>query len=127
MQRDDFWAYIQQDDYLKTRTGQYAERGGAKMPWHHQLDFKFEQDICMNFGKTKHTLQLGVDILNLPNFLNKKWGLYKQVTETSLLSYNKGKYTYNTVNGERHLSTFSDFLGLQSTYQIMFTIRYLFN
>ena len=127
MQRDDFWAYIQQDDYLKTRTGKYAERGGAKMPWHHQLDFKFEQDMTMNFGKTKHTLQFGVDILNLPNFLNKKWGLYKQVTETSLLSYNKGKYTYNTVNGERHLSTFSDFLGLQSTYQIMFTIRYLFN
>ena len=127
MQRDDFWAYIQQDDYLKNRTGQYAERGGAKMPWHHQIDFKFEHDMSLNFGKTKHTLQLGVDILNLPNFLNKRWGLYKQVTETSLLSYNHGKYTYNTVNGERHLTTFSDFLGLQSTYQIMFTIRYLFN
>ena len=127
MQRDDFWAYIQQDDYLKNRTGKYAERGGAKMPWHHQIDFKFEHDMSLNVGKTKHTLQLGVDILNLPNFLNKKWGLFKQVTETSLLSYNKGKYTYNTVNGERHLSTYSDFLGLQSTYQIMFTIRYLFN
>ena len=127
MQRDDFWAYIQQDDYLKNRTGQYAERGGAKMPWHHQIDFKFEHDMSLNVGKTKHTLQLGVDILNLPNFLNKKWGLFKQVTETSLLTYNKGKYTYNTVNGERHLSTYSDFLGLQSTYQIMFTIRYLFN
>ena len=127
MQRDDFWAYIQQDDYLKNRTGKYAERGGAKMPWHHQIYFKFEHDMSLNVGKTKHTLQLGVDILNLPNFLNKKWGLFKQVTETSLLSYNKGKYTYNTVNGERHLSTYSDFLGLQSTYQIMFTIRYLFN
>ena len=127
MQRDDFWAYIQQDDYLKHRTGKYAERGGAKMPWHHQIDFKFEHDMSLLCGKTKHTLQLGVDILNLPNFLNKKWGLYKQVTETSLLSYSKGQYTYNTVNGERHLKTYSDFLGLQSTYQIMFTIRYLFN
>ena len=127
MQRDDFWAYIQQDDYLKHRTGKYAERGGAKMPWHHQIDFKYQHDMSLDFGKTKHTLQLGVDILNLPNFLNKKWGLYKQVTETALLSYNKGQYTYNTVNGERHLHTYSDFLGLQSTYQIMFTIRYLFN
>ena len=127
MQRDDFWAYIQQDDYLKNRTGKYAERGGAKMPWHHQIDFKFQHDISMLCGKTRHTLQLGVDILNLPNFLNNKWGLFKQVTETSLLSYSKGKYTYNTVNGERHLHTYSDYLGLQSTYQIMFTIRYLFN
>ena len=127
MQRDDFWAYIQQDDYLKDRTGKYAERGGAKMPWHHQIDFKFQQDLLFDVGKTKHTLQLGVDILNLPNFLCKKWGLYKQVTETSLLSYSKGLYTYNTVNGERHLKTFQDMLSPVSTYQFMFTIRYLFN
>ena len=127
MQRDDFWAYIQQDDYLKNRKGEYAERGGAKMPWHHQIDFKFQQDLGINVGKTKHTLQLGVDILNLPNFLSKKWGLYKQVTETSLLSYSKGKYIYNTVDGERHLKTYRDMLTTSSTYQIMFTIRYLFN
>jgi hypothetical protein len=127
MQRDDFWAYIQQDDYLKDRTGKYAERGGAKMPWHHQIDFKFAQDIQLNVGKTKHTLQLGVDILNLPNFLCKNWGLYKQVSETALLSYNKGKYTYNTVNGERHLKTYQDMLSATTTYQVMFTIRYLFN
>ena len=127
MQRDDFWAYIQQDDYLKNRTGQYAERGGAKMPWHHQLDFKFEQDIRLDVGNTKHALQLGVDILNLPNFLCKKWGLYKQIGETALLSYSNGKYTYNTVDGERHLTTFRNFQNLASTYQVMFTIRYLFN
>ena len=127
MQRDDFWAYIQQDDYLKHRTGRYAERGGAKMPWHHQIDFKFEQNIGIDAGKTKHALQLGVDIMNLPNFLCKRWGLYKQVSETSLLTYSQGKYIYNTVNGERHLKTYNDFLGLPSTYQIMFTIRYLFN
>ena len=127
MQRDDFWSYIQQDNYLKNRTGQYAERGGAKMPWHHQLDFKFQQDLSLNIGKTKHALQLGVDILNLPNLLNKNWGLYQQVAETSLLSYSKGKYTYNTVNGERHLKTYQDMQSLASTYQIMFTVRYIFN
>ncbi len=127
MQRDDFWEYIQQDDYLKKHTGEYAERGGAKMPWHHQLDFKYLRDMGIRIGKTRHALQLGIDILNLPNFLCKDWGLYKQVSETALLSYNKGKYTYNTVNGERHLKTYRDFLGAQSTYQIMFTIRYLFN
>ena len=127
MQRDDFWAYIQQDDYLKNRLGKYAERGGAKMPWHHQLDFKYQRDMSIELGKTKHALQLGVDILNLPNFLCKDWGLYKQVGETALLSYSKGKYTYNTVNGERHLKTYHSFLSATSAYQIMFTIRYLIN
>ena len=127
MQRDDFWAYIQQNDYLKDRTGQYAERGGAKMPWHHQLDFKYVRDMNIQIGKTKHALQLGLDIMNLPNFLCKDWGLYKQVQGNTLLTYKNGKYTYNTVNGQRHLETFQDFLNVASTYQIMFTIRYMFN
>ena len=127
MQRDDFWAYIQQNDYLKDRTGQYAERGGAKMPWHHQLDFKYVRDMNIQIGKTRHALQLGLDIMNLPNFLCKDWGLYKQVQGNTLLTYKNGKYTYNTVNGQRHLETYQDFLNVASTYQIMFTIRYMFN
>ena len=127
MQRDDFWTYIQQDDYLKNRTGKYAERGGAKMPWHHQLDFKYQRDMTVEIGKTKHALQLGVDILNLPNFLCKDWGLYKQIEGNALLNYSKGKYTYNTVDGARHLKTSQNYLDAVSTYQIMFTLKYLFN
>ena len=87
MQRDDFWTFIEQDDYLKDRKGQYAERGGAKMPWHHQLDFKYLRSMSLNWGKTKHTLQLGLDIENLLNFLCKDWGLYKQITGNTLLTY----------------------------------------
>jgi hypothetical protein len=129
MQRDDFWAFIQQDDYLKNRLGQYAERGGAKMPWHHQLDFRYMRDMSVNWGKTKHTLQLGVDIENLPNFLCKDWGLYKQITGNTLLTYDakNNQYQYNLVNGSRHLSTSQNYLSAASTYRIMFTIRYLFN
>ena len=127
MQRDDFWAYIQQDDYLKDRLGKYTERGGAKMPWHHQIDFKYLRDMSIKIGQTRHTLQLGLDIMNLPNVLCKDWGVFKQVTSNTLLTYKKGKYTYNLVNGERHTSTYQNFVGPNSTYQIMFTIRYLFN
>ena len=127
MQRDDFWNFIQQDDYLKNRTGQYAERGGAKMPWHHQLDFKYMRDMSVKWGKTKHTLQLGMDIENLLNFLCKDWGLYKQIVGNDLLTYKDGQYTYNLVNGARHLSTSQNYLDTASTYRIQFTIRYLFN
>lgn len=128
MQRDDFWTFIQQDDYLKNRKGMYAERGGAKMPWHHQLDFKFMQEFYLAVGKTKNTLQLGVDIINLPNLLCKDWGVFKQVTHDALLSYSSdGKYTYNLANGERHTKTFQNFQTLSSTYQVMFTLRYIFN
>ena len=111
MQRDDFWTFIEQDDYLQDRKGQYAERGGAKMPW------------------TKHTLQLGLDIENLLNFLCKDWGLYKQITGNTLLTYDtkNNQYTYNLVNGARHLSTSQNYESTASTYRIQFTIRYLFN
>ena len=129
MQRDDFWTFIEQDDYLKTRKGQYSERGGAKMPWHHQLDFKYLRSMSLNWGKTKHTLQLGLDIENLLNFLCKDWGLYKQITGNTLLTYDakNNQYTYNLVNGERHTSTTQNYLSTASTYRIQFTIRYLFN
>lgn len=127
MQRDDFWAYIEQDDYLSGRKGQYAERGGAKMPWHYQVDFKYLRDMKLKIGKYQHSLQLGIDIINLPNFLCKDWGVFKQVSSNSLLSYSKEKYTYNLVNGKRHTSTYQNFEGAISTYQVMFTIRYLFN
>ena len=129
MQRDDFWTFIEQDDYLQDRKGQYAERGGAKMPWHHQLDFKYLRDMSIKWGKTKHTLQLGLDIENLLNFLCKDWGLYKQVTGNTLLTYDtkNNQYTYNLVNGERHTSTSQNYLSTASTYRIQFTIRYLFN
>ena len=129
MQRDDFWAFIQQDDYLKNRTGQYAERGGAKMPWHHQLDFRYMRDMSFKAGNTKHTLQLGLDIENLLNFFCKDWGLYKQITGNNLLTYDSktNQYQYNLVNGARHLSTSQNYETTASTYRIQFTIRYLFN
>lgn len=97
------------------------------MPWHHQLDFKYLRDMSIKVGKIRHTLQLGLDILNLPNFLCKDWGLYKQITGNALLSYKNGSYTYNLVDGQRHVSTSQNYLNAVSTYQVMFTIRYLFN
>ena len=129
MQRDDFWTFIQQDDYLKNHTGEYAERGGAKMPWHHQLDFKYVRDISVKVGNTRHALQLGLDIMNLPNLLNRNWGAYKQINTNSLLSYNTktGAYTYNLVNSARNLSTTSMYTGSAAAYQIMFSLRYNFN
>ena len=127
LQRDDFWAYINQDSYLKNHKGQYAERGGAKMPWHHQIDFKFNQDFNLNVGGSKHTLELGCDIQNVANLLNKNWGGYKQLLSNSLLSYKNGVYNYQRVNGARHLTTYQDYASTRSTYQVMFSIRYKFN
>lgn len=127
MQRDDFWSFINQDDYLSEHKGEYTERGGAKMPWHHQFDFKFVQDFTIKAGSQDHAFQFGVDIINLGNLLNKSWGTYKTVSSNALLNYSNGNYTYNTVNNARHLKTFEDYASSLSTYKVMFTLRYKFN
>ena len=132
-QKDDFWAYINQDDYLKNHKGEYAERGGAVMPWHHQLDFKFNQNFYLNVAGQKNTLQFGVDIKNLANLLNNSWGLYKTVNNTKLLKYTAGKngaqgsFQFQK-NGKEVLSkTYTNYTSFNSTYSIQFSIRYIFN
>ncbi|MEO1012709.1 MAG: carboxypeptidase regulatory-like domain-containing protein, partial [Bacteroidota bacterium] len=65
-------AFIQQDDYLNDRRGQYAERYGALAPWRSTWDLKVLQDIRLN---DKNKFQLSLDILNLGNLINSDWGV----------------------------------------------------
>lgn len=131
-QRDDFWAYIQQSSYLKSRKGKYAERGGAKMPWHHQLNLKFAQDFNLNRkGAMKHVLTVGMDVNNLLNALDPCWGTYKQVVGNTLLTAKTSAagpatFTYNLMNGARHTSTTQDYISSASTWNILFNLRYSF-
>jgi len=131
-QKDDFWTYINQDDYLKDHKGEYAKRGGVIAPWHHQLDFKFNQDFYVNVGKYRNTIQLGVDINNLPNLLNKSWGLYKYGNRSDLLKCTvdkdgKASYQYQMDGNNRLTKTYSDYNSMLSTYSIQFSLRYIFN
>jgi len=128
-QRQDFWNYIEQDSYLKKHKGEYAERGGAMMPWHHQLDLKFLQDFNFRLNGKTNTLQLGVDIRNLPNLLNSDWGLYKTVNNMNILSYDskKGLYSFPMSGTNKLTSTYSKYTSFASTYSIQFSIRYIFH
>jgi hypothetical protein len=128
-QKDDFWNYIEQDAYLSKNKGKYAERGGAVMPFHHQLDFKFVQDFYVTAGGKKNTLQLGVDIKNLLNLLSSDWGLYQTTYATNILNYDTAKktYTFPKVNNEVLTTTFKNYESFSSTYMIQFSLRYIFN
>jgi hypothetical protein len=72
-QLDAFFKYIAQDDYLSKHQGEYATRNGAKIPWRSQFDFKFAQDLFVNVGGKRNTIQFTADILNVGNLLNKNW------------------------------------------------------
>lgn len=67
-------AFIEADDYLSERRGQYAERNGARVPFSNVIDLRFLQDFYINVKDTRHTLQLSFDVFNFTNMLNKDWG-----------------------------------------------------
>lgn len=72
-----FMEYVNNNDYLKSRKGQYAERYGDIQPWLHRFDVKVLQDIFTNFGSTrKYTLQVSLDLLNVGNMIDDSWGAY---------------------------------------------------
>lgn len=72
-----FWAYVNNNDYLSKHKGEYAERFGHVRPWMHRFDVKVLQDIFSNFGsERKYTLQISLDLLNVGNMINDKWGAY---------------------------------------------------
>ncbi|WP_428741677.1 TonB-dependent receptor [Tenacibaculum sp.] len=72
-------AFIESNDYLRSRRGKYAERNGDRgSSWSHVIDFKLAQDLNL-FCDTKNKLQFTMDIFNLTNLINKNWGVRKYV------------------------------------------------
>ena len=72
-----FWNYVEQDDYLKSHKGEYAEAYSARAPWVHTFDFKWAHDFDLKIGNTRHKLQLIANLENIGNLLNSKWGVQK--------------------------------------------------
>ncbi len=67
-------AFIESDDYLRSRRGQFVDRNGDRGPWSHVVDLKFLQDFTISSGSKKHTLQFSADVSNFTNLLNSDWG-----------------------------------------------------
>ncbi len=141
-QSDAFFAYVENDTYLRKHKGQIMERYGAVLPWVNTLDIRVLQDFSVRMGSKKHTLQLNADFSNFLNLLNNKWGnrysynfgtfqdqallgLPSSSNNTGAESYNRlnPKFTFNpdgpTKSNQPNFST-------SSTWGITLGLRYLF-
>jgi len=67
--------FINEDDYLSTRRGMYAETNGSRTPFTHQFDLRIAQNLGVNLGGVGNRLQLTLDIFNVGNLINKNWGV----------------------------------------------------
>ena len=120
-------AFIEQDEYLNSRRGQYAERYGALSPWTGRWDVRFLQDyrIKRASGKT-NVIQFSLDILNFGNLISSDWGLVQQPNSIQPVSVN--------VTGDVPTYTFDSNLvdsfvydsSLHSRWQMQFGLRYIF-
>ncbi|MEO1486498.1 MAG: TonB-dependent receptor, partial [Bacteroidota bacterium] len=131
-QWSDLDAFIEGDDYLKTRRGGYAERNGARSPWNHVVDLKVLQDFSLNFGNKKHTFQASIDIFNFTNLLNKDWGVrqFTNFGEVALIRTEQGgpdpEFQFDASRFEDGIFEVDDRGIASSRWQAQIGLRYIF-
>jgi Carboxypeptidase regulatory-like domain len=140
-QSDAFFAYVDQDKYLSKHKGQYAERNEGLFGFRSQIDAKLLQDLFVNVGKKRNTIQFSLDIFNFGNLINKNWGAFKTLNVSngailiptnvsSLVAGGTTKPTFQLAtdaSGNLPTSTYRTLLTTSSTYYMQFGLRYIFN
>lgn len=138
--RDAFWTFLEQDNYLSKHKGEYAEAYAGRSPFVHRFDLRIAKDFKFQIGPTSHKIQLSASIDNIGNMINSSWGVRK------LACYQKGagyisplKYegldaegypTYSMVkvDGAYPTKTYTNYLkNTSECWQILFGLKYFFN
>lgn len=117
-------AFIEQDEYLSGRRGDYAEKYAILSPWYSTWDLRILQDL--NFG-TSNMLQLSIDILNFGNLISDSWGVRQFPVNTQPIGVSLDENNIPTYSFDTSLKTsFTDDFSLLSRWQMQFGLRYSF-
>ena len=119
-------AFIQQDDYLSSRRGDYAEKYGALSPWYSLWDLRILQDFI--FGN-EQKISLSIDVLNIGNLVNSGIGVRQYATTSQLyqpigVSVDSGEPTFS-FDTDLNSTYFND-SSLKSRWRMQFGLRYTF-
>ncbi len=127
-------AFIQQDEYLSSHRGEYAERNAVWLPMLYRLDLGIAQDIGMRFGGRPNRLQVRLDVLNALNLIDSKMGQgYFMTTTTPLTSPGvdaSGALRYRLLASGGSLlapESFQRSTGFNDVWRMQLTVRYSFN
>ncbi len=134
--RDRFMDYVHNSSYLSKHQGEYAEAYSVYSPWVHRFDFSYKHDFKVKIGKSLNTLQLSIDVKNLANLFNSKWGVSKymnpDLNEGRILTYDStdadGYPVFSTpkkVNGS--INTFVPYTAIGQCWYASVGIKYMFN
>lgn len=127
-------AFIEADEYLRGRKGNFTERNATRSDWSHIIDFKFAQEFRFQTGNTLNKIELTADIFNFTNLLNKEWGVrsFTNFNTVTLLNFEgfaadgtTPEFTFNDSAGET--INIIDDSGLNSSrWQMQIGLRYSF-
>lgn len=135
-QRAAFWAFVNQDAYLRSHKGQYASAFEARAPWVHRFDLRIAEDFSFRAGNTKHNFQVSLNILNLTNLLNSKWGVNRTNTlsnDSKILTYEgqdgEGRPTFSMYSnaGQMPASSYGYQYSKDQCWSIQVGLKYIFN
>jgi len=134
-----FEQLIQNDSYLSSRRGQYAERNAVFLPIVNRIDLGLTQDVFASVRGRKHAGQIRLDITNFGNLLNHSWGVGQRLVNSQILTSPsadaQGRLTYNlqTANGalitssQQTSATIASIISQPSdVYIMMLSFRYTF-
>jgi hypothetical protein len=125
---DAFWAIVNSSG-IKTRGG-VVSRNDSFNPWTNTVDMRITQELP-GFVK-EHKSVISVDIFNVLNLMNKRWGQINEIAFPSTRSFvnyvgtdAQGRYVYALRNtGVTDFTTRQ--VRLESQWQMQVTLRYEF-
>ena len=123
--------FVSNSKYLSKHKGEYAKRNSAFEPWYNRVDMRFLQDFYLQTGNTKHTLQFSLDVINLPNLINRNWGIHDFYTVNNPLTFKKivaGAPTYTWAEYGTGLVTdpFVKSESASTTWGMQLGLKYIF-
>ena len=132
---DAFFKFVDQDKYLSSHKGQYAEAYAARAPWVNRFDLRIAREYYFKVAGRTNTLQFSLDCLNVGNILNSEWGVYQTNSGSNngrILKY-EGRDTDNVpsfsmvkVKGEYPTETYSLNYNYAQVWQLQLGVRYIF-
>lgn len=112
--------YIEEDNYLRTHRGEFAERNSHSLPFVHRLDLHVAQSFYFN-KSSQRRVEISLDILNLSNLISRSWGLVHRTSNWTLspmtitelraegndfrpvYKFNGASYTTDDINSRWHM------------------------
>ena len=129
-QATNFINFVNGDDYLSTRKGNFTERNGGRTPWNTTMDVRILHNIKV--GEKNNTIQVSLDIFNFTNLLNSDWGrvyfapnTFNSTVGLGLSRSNSGTSADPTYTFTKPTSTYS-IDQLASRWQMQLGLRYSF-